>query len=187
MSDFKDKNEDKLLRTSTVQPVADTHLRAVAIVLETLCEANKPPPQVGHLAALGTPVEQPTEFDGIEPPSDITLFEFLQRTAVFSECSKSSMTYAVIYIDRVLSCCKGFKVKYSNVHRLFLTCLMIAAKFLDDRYASNSLWAKIGGIPLQEMNYLEVELLHRIGFQIIVSEETFNQYSDLLSKMKEPL
>merc|ERR1719313_475913 len=63
-----------------------------------------------------------------------------------------------------------------NVHRLFLTCLLIAHKFWDDRLPLNSHYAKCGGISLKEMNMLEKFFLKTVQFKLHVSDHTYVAY-----------
>lgn len=53
---------------------------------------------------------------------------------------------------------------------------MTCAKFLDDRYFNNAFYAKIGGIPLKEMNSLEIELLFLSNFSLHVYREKVDEY-----------
>ena len=55
-----------------------------------------------------------------------------------------------------------------NVHRILLSSVMVAAKFLDDFYYSNEFWAKIGGVPNSELNTLELEFLFMTNFDLHV-------------------
>jgi len=51
-----------------------------------------------------------------------------------------------------------------NVYRLFITSIVVAAKFLDDKYYKNSYYASVGGIPISTMNEMEVEMLKMLNF-----------------------
>jgi hypothetical protein len=52
------------------------------------------------------------------------------------------------------------------------------------RCYNNAYFAKVGGISLPEMNYLEVDFLFAVGFDLNVSPETFGRYCAVLqSKM----
>lgn len=55
---------------------------------------------------------------------------------------------------------------------------MVAAKFFDEEYFSNSFYAKIGGISLEDMNRLEVEFLNLIDYKLYVEEKIFYQYQE---------
>lgn len=39
-----------------------------------------------------------------------------------------------------------------NIYRLLITSVVVAAKFLDDKYYKNSYYATVGGINIQTMN-----------------------------------
>ena len=43
---------------------------------------------------------------------------------------------------------------------------MLAAKFFDDQYFNNAYYAKVGGVPTNEMNTLEVEFLFMSNFTL---------------------
>ncbi len=49
--------------------------------------------------------------------------------------------------------------------RLLITGTMIACKLSDDRYFTNQYYAQVGGVTLEELNGLELELLGRLGFR----------------------
>lgn len=64
--------------------------------------------------------------------------------------------------------------------------LVSAIKFYDDSYYSNKYYAQIGGVTLQEFNYLEVEFLTKyLNFNLYIDHEIFWLYlSDLLNYEK---
>ncbi|KAK8268741.1 hypothetical protein V6Z11_D11G086400 [Gossypium hirsutum] len=59
---------------------------------------------------------------------------------------------------------------------------MVAAKFMDDMYYNNAYYAKVGGISTTEMNFLEVDFLFGLGFQLNVTPNTFNTYYSYLKR-----
>lgn len=55
--------------------------------------------------------------------------------------------------------------------------MVMACKSYDDYYYKNSYYAKIGGVPTQEFNSLEIEyLVNYIDFKLYVDDETYNSY-----------
>lgn len=68
-----------------------------------------------------------------------------------------------------------------NIHRLLITSIMLAVKFHEDFYYSNSFYAKVGGLPLPELNHLEVQFLLFINFELTVVELEYRR------KLKEML
>ncbi|TKY45704.1 Cyclin-U4-1 protein [Spatholobus suberectus] len=63
-----------------------------------------------------------------------------------------------------------------NVHRLLITSVMVAAKFMDDMNYNNAYYAKVGGITKIEMNFLELDFLFGLGFHLNVTPGTFQAY-----------
>jgi hypothetical protein len=58
--------------------------------------------------------------------------------------------------------------------------VVIASKFTSDIFYANSRYAKVGGIPLLELNQLELELLFLIDFQLHITLEDLQEYADQL-------
>ncbi len=53
---------------------------------------------------------------------------------------------------------------------------VIAAKFNDDDKVSNEDFAKIGGVALEELCALEIEMLHLLEFNLSVSAKLYVSY-----------
>ncbi|EMS47431.1 hypothetical protein TRIUR3_19932 [Triticum urartu] len=77
---------------------------------------------------------------------------------------------------------RGFALAVDSysVHRLLITTVLAAVKFMDDVCYNNAYFAKVGGISLVEMNYLEVDFLFGVGFDLNVTPETFGHYCAVL-------
>ncbi|KAI8588649.1 cyclin-domain-containing protein [Geranomyces variabilis] len=58
-----------------------------------------------------------------------------------------------------------------NVHRLLITGIMVAVKFHSDVFFTNLHYARVGGLPVHELNELEMEFLLSNGFDLIISVE----------------
>jgi hypothetical protein len=63
----------------------------------------------------------------------------------------------------------GLQLNPHNVHRVLLTCILIAHKFIDDDPISNLLFAQIAGVPLPELCELEIELAKTLDFHFSIS------------------
>jgi len=53
---------------------------------------------------------------------------------------------------------------------------MLAAKFYDDQYYNNAYFGKVGGVPCDELNSLEVEFLFMCNFSFAVPPQQYEQY-----------
>lgn len=100
----------------------------------------------------------------------------------YSPCSVECFVLALVYVDRIMQANWRFLLTSLNVHRLLLTAVMTAVKYHDDCSYNNAYYAKVGGIPLGELNALEVELLFLLGFDLHVSGEVFERYCSELLK-----
>jgi hypothetical protein len=63
-----------------------------------------------------------------------------------------------------------------------LTSILTAIKFNEDDFYSNTYYAKVGGISLQEINNLENEFLTLINFNLWIDYEIFQKYQNYLEQ-----
>lgn len=116
-------------------------------------------------------------FDAVEVPA-VSLRKYLvERLHKHAGCSGACYVLATAYIDRFLTSHKqAFALSALNVHRLVLVSVVVAAKFLDDKRCLNSYYARLGGVALEELNYLETQFLQLLGWNVYVSTEQFESY-----------
>ncbi|KAK5813651.1 cyclin-P3-1-like isoform X1 [Gossypium arboreum] len=115
-----------------------------------------------------------TIFHGSRAPS-LNLRQYVERIFKYCKCSNSCFVVALIYIDRFLQRIDAYLTSLS-VHRLLITSVMVAAKFMDDQHYNNAYYAKVGGISREEMNRLEMRFLFDLDFRLNVTTEVFNKY-----------
>ncbi|XP_023772778.1 cyclin-U4-1 [Lactuca sativa] len=120
-------------------------------------------------------------FHGLSRPS-ISIQSYLERIFKYANCSPSCYVVAYVYLDRFTQQQPSLSINSFNVHRLLITSVMIAAKFMDDMYYNNAYYAKVGGITTTEINFLEVDFLFGLGFQLNVNPTTFHTYCSYLQK-----
>ena len=116
-----------------------------------------------------------THFDSVHAPS-ISLYDYMSRIHIYTECSDSCFIIAFIYIDRILQNNPSLELNRKNVHRLILTAAIIAIKYSDDTYASNEFYAKVGGINLAELNLMESDMLVLLNFELSIDPQLYFQY-----------
>ncbi|KAL8268434.1 hypothetical protein R6Q59_002244 [Mikania micrantha] len=120
-------------------------------------------------------------FHGLTRPT-ISIQSYLERIFKYANCSPSCYVVAYVYLDRFTQQQPALSINSYNVHRLLITGVMIAAKFMDDLYYNNAYYAKVGGISTTEMNFLEVDFLFGLGFQLNVNPTTFHTYFSHLQR-----
>ncbi|KAK1304945.1 Cyclin-U4-1 [Acorus calamus] len=120
-------------------------------------------------------------FDGLTRPA-ISVQSYLERIFRYANCSPSCYVVAYIYLDRFARRHPSLPINSYNVHRLLITSVLVAAKFMDDVCYNNAYYAKVGGISTAEMNFLEVDFLFGLSFQLNMTPDTFNSYSAFLQR-----
>lgn len=137
----------------------------LSCVLNQLCLRNDQHPDQKSIS----------KFHALRPPA-ISIKDYLNRIAKYASCSGECFVLALVYIDRIIQSNPSFVVNSLNIHRLLITSVMLAAKFFDDQYFNNAYYAKVGGVPCNEINSLEVEFLFMTNFSLFVGTDTYRQY-----------
>lgn len=70
-------------------------------------------------------------FDCREVP-DMTIQSYLERIFRYTKAGPSVYVVAYVYIDRFCQTNPGFRISLTNVHRLLITTIMIASKYVED-------------------------------------------------------
>merc|ERR1719424_963410 len=142
-------------------PTSEAFIQSLGRVFETLCSKSLAKSQ--------------TCFDGVKPPP-ISLPDYIERIHMYVPCSTECYVLALVYIDRILQRHPEFQVTPLNVHRLFITAIVVATKFQDDKYFSNAYYSRVGGVHVKELNMLEVRFLKLVGFNLCVNPDEYENY-----------
>ncbi|ORX88766.1 cyclin-domain-containing protein [Basidiobolus meristosporus CBS 931.73] len=111
---------------------------------------------------------------------DISIKSYIRRIQKFVPFGNDTLLAILIYLERAIKSADGILVNSYTIHRLLITSITIANKFFSDVIYPNSRYAKVGGLPLHEMNKLEVELLFMIDFNLNISPKDFAEYTHRL-------
>ncbi|KAI3979730.1 hypothetical protein MKX01_013825 [Papaver californicum] len=121
-----------------------------------------------------------TVFHGLRAPT-LSIRQYIDRIFKYSNCSPSCFVVAYIYMERFLQ--NGdVLLTLLNVHRILVTSVMVAAKFIDDTFFNNAYFAKVGGVSTAEINRLEMKFLSSLDFRLQVTVGTFERYCVQLDK-----
>eukprot|EP01068_Selenidium_serpulae_P002663 Selendium_serpulae@DN2603_c0_g1_i1.p1 len=147
------------------EPTPPSFVPALAVVLTHLVNVQDP----ANTRSL-------TRFHAVKAP-DISIKDYLDRIQKYFGCTNECFVLSLVYIDRIVKVHKEkFSVSILNIHRLLITSVMLAAKFFDDVYYSNSFYARVGGVKNREINILETHFLSLINYQLFVSPQEYDQY-----------
>lgn len=106
-----------------------------------------------------------TEYDSHQVP-EIQVFDYLRRIASMSMCANRDIISALVYIDRLTNNEVISGISFHNIHRLLAVSIMVSTKFYQDQPLSNRRWAHILGIPLRELNKVEVNFLQSLKYDL---------------------
>jgi len=113
------------------------------------------------------------------PP--ISLDAYIARLLQYAPCEKECFLAALLYMDRLHER-QNFVFNSMNIHRSYLVCLLLAAKFFEDQPCDNGYFATVGGVSLQELNAMEIRFLTLVDFRVSVTQWEFSVYSKLVEE-----
>ena len=175
-SSFSDiKKNDKIFQISEEETVPLKTIEIISDLLNNICEENK---------------DKTENIDkNIKPfmtkniPS-MPIKDYLIRLCQFTKINESTIILILIYIDRICNINK-FTLTYRNIYKLLLSSMVVAIKYNEDNFYSSEIYAKIGGLSLKELNFLEFHFLILIKFSLFIEKELFDKYYDNIVSFTE--
>jgi len=185
-----DLTDDSIISTAHTSPICkrkldkDSLSTAIAYILHEIIKENE-------VIAIVNNKENKTKeekdnidiFKGMKIPS-ISIENFLKRIIKYTNLENSTLILSLIYIDRYCEITKK-KLNKQNIHRLLFLGVVLAIKFNEDDYYGNAFYAKVGGIVLEELNFLELGFIKGIEYTLFVSEGVYDKYESYLCKFNE--
>ncbi|CAN6609264.1 hypothetical protein TRVA0_004S00936 [Trichomonascus vanleenenianus] len=136
-------------------------------------------------------------FHGRNVPA-ISLHAYLSRILKYCPTTNEVFISLLVYFDRIAQRAAAaaahgegsagtpatnyplFVIDSYNIHRLIIAGVTVASKFFSDVFYKNSRYAKVGGLPVDELNHLELQFLLLTDFRLMISVEELQRYGDLL-------
>ena len=114
----------------------------------------------------------------------ISIKKYLTRIMKYSKPETSTVIICLIYIDKI---CENSTLQLSiyNIHRIILSCMILALKYNEDDYYSNKYYAKVGGISLKELNELEYNIMVLLQFNFFIDDITYEKYQAQLNDFEK--
>ncbi|CAH2055033.1 unnamed protein product [Thlaspi arvense] len=169
------------------QPSSSTHPQVVTLlasVLEKMIRKNEKPFHSRH-----NKDEDISMFHGSRAPS-MTIHRYTERLHRYARCSPAcfvaAFAYILRYLERPVATSINRRLTSLNVHRLLITSLLVAAKFLERKCYNNAYYAKIGGVSTEEMNRLERTFLFDLDFRLNITREMFEKHCLMLQRETVP-
>lgn len=150
----------KALNILMKSPVTDDMIRFLTnTTLKVLPQSNYPSPP-------GSPNKQ-----GSKLPS---LMSFISRLVRHTNVYTSTLLVTVCYLNR-LKCIlpRDASGLPSTIHRIFLACLILSAKFHNDSSPLNKHWAKYtdGLFSVEDVNLMERQLVQLLNWDLRVTSD----------------
>lgn len=134
-----------------------------------------------QMVAMAAPPARKSVFQCAFPPS-IRIQDYVARVLRFSQCHEGCAVVSLVYLDRLLKRHPWITVGPLTCHRLVLVSVVLAIKFYDDTYYSNSFYAKVGGVQLKDLNNLERIYLQLIEYRLCVDPREYDEYHGIMMK-----
>ena len=87
---------------------------------------------------------------------------------------------SIIYIDRFCEI-NNYILCMNNIHRILLTACLLSIKFNEDIIETKD-YAKIAGIPTNDLNFLEFYFCVKIKFSFFVDYDIYDKYYEYFLK-----
>ena len=122
----------------------------------------------------------------------LTLRTFVQEVLRRSKTSYSTLQVALYYLILIQSCLpkRDFTMEQTEDtaayramqcgRRMFLSALILASKYLQDRNFSTRAWSRISGLPTCEINSNEGAFLSAIGWKLHVPQGIFSKWENIV-------
>ena len=150
-------------------------IEVISDLLNNICEENKIKNEVQNIKIK--------PFTTKNIPS-MSIKDYLLRLSQYTKINESTIILILIYIDRI---CKinNFHITFNNIYKLIICSMIIAIKYNEDNFYSSEIYAKLGGVTLKELNYLEFQFLILIKFSLFVEKDLFDKYYHNLMSLNE--
>jgi len=119
--------------------------------------------------------ESLTRFHSRSAPG-ISVLDYLRRIVRFTKVEKSCLLLLLHYVDQICARMPHFTLSSLTCHRFIIASITVCSKGLCDTFCTNSLYARVGGIPVSELNVLEREFLHMIDWRLTCTPEVLQEY-----------
>ncbi|KAG2111322.1 cyclin-domain-containing protein [Suillus discolor] len=119
--------------------------------------------------------ESLTRFHSRTVPN-ISVLDYLRRIIKWTKVEKSCLLLTLHYVDQICARMPLFTLSSLTCHRFIIASITVCSKGLCDSFCTNALYARVGGIPVPELNILEREFLHAIDWRLMCTREVLQEY-----------
>ncbi|CAA16850.1 PHO85 cyclin-like protein psl1 [Schizosaccharomyces pombe] len=179
--DNTDEDEEHLELSSFNQ---EKLLEMISVFLSRLTRLNDSKQEAtesDQIPLSPTSLKNPCLIFSAKNVPSISIQAYLTRILKYCPATNDVFLSVLIYLDRIVH---HFHftvfINSFNIHRFLIAGFTAASKFFSDVFYTNSRYAKVGGIPLHELNHLELSFFVFNDFNLFISLEDLQAYGDLL-------
>ncbi|WAR53614.1 hypothetical protein PtB15_3B122 [Puccinia triticina] len=167
---------------------------AQELIAETTSQHQQPSPPLVLVSLIAIQSIWSPSADLHHPPAADQLLGFLHQIIRRSRTNPNTLKLALFYIHQARRPLRQHISATTTNHsatndpvlsgrKMFLAALMVASKYLLDRNYSNRAWAKIAGLPVEEINTNERVFLVLIDYRSHLDLDEFEVWSVRLQKL----
>ena len=176
LSDNKKNDKlDKIIPLERDEFIPIKTIEIISDLLNNICEENK---------VKSENISKKIKPFMIKNIPSMSIKDYLIRLSQFTKMNESTIILILIYIDRICNI-NNFLLTYKNIYKLILSSMMVAIKYNEDNFYSSEIYAKLGGLSVHELNYLEFQFLILIKFSLFIEKDLFDKYNDYLLSFQE--
>ena len=105
----------------------------------------------------------------------ISIEDYLTRIYSCSKMEIETLIMAIMYIDIMCDESK-YVLSVNNIHKVIIAGCVVSVKYNEDIHGNNLFYAKIGSVPLEELNMMEGEFLFLNKFKLKIEESAYQKY-----------
>ncbi len=106
----------------------------------------------------------------------ISLSEFFERIIKYAKLDYATTICLFIYIERIS---EKIELTWFNIHKIIIASMLAAVKMNQDEIFPNSYYARVGGITLDEINYIELSFYNLIRYDLHIDVICYQEYETL--------
>lgn len=106
---------------------------------------------------------------------DINIKDYYNRLYKYINCDSYIYIVSLSYIDRYIHNNPSISINIYTIHRLIITSIIIALKYIEDDVNNNKYYSDVGGVELGEINKLEIEMLKGLNFDLSINIKKYEQ------------
>eukprot|EP00928_Gymnodinium_smaydae_P011296 TRINITY_DN14187_c0_g2_i1.p1 TRINITY_DN14187_c0_g2~~TRINITY_DN14187_c0_g2_i1.p1 ORF type:complete len:290 (-),score=66.13 TRINITY_DN14187_c0_g2_i1:99-902(-) len=117
-----------------------------------------------------------------EVPKNFSITEYFKRLSTYMKNSSECYVVAAVYMARLTKQHPHIEFSQYSVYMIFLSCVLLATKYLEDDCKVTAYYSKVGFVTVQELLIMEDRLAKLLGWRLYVGPEDFERCLEALSQ-----